>query len=233
MSEYYDDIENRARDFVKDNKDNIIEAMVNEFDDLFDDDEILDALSCDLPPMTVSDAAIAVEESVNEADDPGLWEGLNPMDAIISMGTYTMEMDIRDEIQEIYRDMYSEYEDAMLEDDEKDDWDNRDIAEKIFKEWAQEDEVPKGVPGSQGEKSDIERWLEMNRNAGLRGGYPLGHAYIDMRCGTGYSQPDQLRYVNFDNNMGAMYPHLSGKYTHEVKAYYYKTFGDQDQKAEA
>lgn len=231
MSEYYQDIAKRAEGFVEENEYEIIKALIDEDNCLFDNDSLVEALSCDLPPLTIGDAAVVVEESANPADDPGLWEGLNPMDAIISMGTFTMEQDLREDIDEIYQDMLSDYQDAMLEDENEGGED--EVAQQIFDEWKMADMPKQKTPGTQEEKSLIERWLRMSSDVGMRGGNPLGESYIDMRCGTGYSQPDQLRYVNFDHEMANMYPHLRGMYRRHVEEYYNKTFGDQSQCAEA
>lgn len=231
MSEYYQDIAKRAKDFVEENEEDVIQALIDEENCLFDNDSMTEALSYDLPPLTVGDAAVVVEESDNLADDSGLWEGLDPMDAIITMGTYTMEQDLRETIEDIYTDMKDIYEDAMLE-DENEDYED-EVAQKIFDEWKMADMPEQKPPGTQEEKSMIERWLRMNSDVGMRGGNPLGESYIDMRCGTGYSQPDQLRYVNFDHEMANMCPHLRGMYRRHVEEYYNKTFVDQVQCTEA
>lgn len=90
---------------------------------------------------------------------------------------------------------------------------------------AELDEVlPVLEPGSCEEGQLLKRWLKMNADVGMRGGYPLGEAYIDMRCGVGYGMPDQFAYVRLDNEAGKQLPHLHGQPRPYIEAYYDRIF---------
>ena len=57
----------------------------------------------------------------------------------------------------------------------------------------------------------IRRWLKLNSEAGMWGGYPLGSSYIDARCGVGYGMREIKDYVDFDQRISYMLPGLNGK----------------------
>ena len=65
----------------------------------------------------------------------------------------------------------------------------------------------------------VEKWLKESREVGIRGGNPVGSSYIDARCGTGFGQPDQLAYINFDHEVARKVPDIAGKYTNDVEVY--------------
>lgn len=80
-------------------------------------------------------------------------------------------------------------------------------------------------PGSDLEKRKLRRYLELSRSTGsMRAGYPLGSAYIDARCGTGYGNGDEYELVELNRELGRRCPHLAGKYGQDLRTYYEETY---------
>lgn len=87
-----------------------------------------------------------------------------------------------------------------------------------------EDAKPTPIePGSEEERTELLAWLRAARRSS-RGGYPLGHAYIDARCGHMYGSSEHA-YVVSEGELAQRLPHLFGKSTKDVKAYWDETFG--------
>jgi hypothetical protein len=97
-------------------------------------------------------------------------------------------------------------------------------AEELLNALLKRPAIEQVEPGSATERDLLATWLRLNGEVGQRGGYPFGQSYIDARCGVGYGQPDQLEYVNLDNDLGKALPHLFGKDSSEVRDYYRETF---------
>jgi hypothetical protein len=82
--------------------------------------------------------------------------------------------------------------------------------------------LPDTTPVAQGSNEEerlLLLWLQKGRGR-TRGGYPLGHSYIDARCGNGLGMPEELDYVRLDHEVSARCPHLSGKYRPEIVKYF-------------
>jgi hypothetical protein len=97
------------------------------------------------------------------------------------------------------------------------------VATAELKKLVTSEALPLIEPGSQEERTELLEWLRAGRKS-ERGGYPLGGAYIDARCGTMWGTPEHA-YVVSDGELRKRLPHLSGKYKNEIKAYWDKTFG--------
>lgn len=85
-------------------------------------------------------------------------------------------------------------------------------------------EIDLVTPGSEKEKRMIETWFVYNDNAGWQAGMPVGSAYIDGRCGMGYSIPRSKLFVDYDSEFAKSLPHLEDMHKWELQEYYDNTF---------
>jgi len=87
-----------------------------------------------------------------------------------------------------------------------------------------EDSKPRKIePGSDEERIALRDFIRLGRKVS-RSDYPVGHAYIDARCGYMYGT-EEFAYVWTDNLIRLQLPHLQGKTQIELKEYYKETFG--------
>lgn len=234
---YEKDILQEAKDFLSNNEDMIKEAIKNGADwDYNDIDSLDENWHCEITDRSYSleDAAYIISHADNVETDSGLWEGQDPQDALRAQAAYSYANDVWFECERIFKEMKDEYEEDRdhEEDHEEDENFNTDKMEEendkllddIIKR-ATAQPIEPAEQGSEDEKELIERWLNLNANAGLWGGYPVGSSYIDARCGSGHGMPDIKEYVDFDQEFRKKVPHLDGKRKEEVKAYLEKTFG--------
>jgi hypothetical protein len=232
LMDYSKDITQEAKDFIEQHEDDIKEAIKNDAEWDYNDMEFLDSSwHSDIVDRSYSleDAAYIVENSDNTESDSGLWEGQEPRDALVTQAAYSYANDVWFECQRIYDEMKSDYQDRKINDDDETnedidiDAENNKILDEIFKEFTIDNLQPV-EKGSHNEKYLIQKWLKLNENAGLWGGYPVGSSYIDARCGSGHSMPDIKDYVDFDREFAKQVPHLNNKRKNDVKAYYEQTW---------
>ncbi len=227
---YEKDVEKTAKEFMMDNIDEFIQSLVDDIEDL-NDGTIYDILveNQSYISYTPEDAVFVLQNSKNEETDNGLWEGKNDWREILNiMAVYTHENDVRAKIDEIYKEIYQDFISEIENTDkasESDDAEHKTIAKSIILQYCEE-KIEQVKPGTEDEKEILQEWLRINKNVGMRGGYPLGSSYIDARCGVGYGTPEQYEYVETDRKVAKQIPHLSGKYRKEVEEYYRKTFGE-------
>ncbi len=225
--DYYREVEKDAREFLSEHFDDIVELMTNEEEELSDElryerlEENFDR------GYTPEDAVYVLENSNNEETDSGLWQGARDWREELNIrAAYTYIADVREAIDEIYKDAYEEFESAVDEfDPELGNFDERmkNLAESILS-LAVKENIEQVKPGSEEEKEILSEWLRLNSEVGMRGGYPLGHSYIDARCGVGFGMPDQYEYVATDCKVAKQLPHLAGKYRKDIEEYFEKTF---------
>lgn len=233
MVYYEKDVEQEAKDFLDNHEDDLKEAIKegkdfdrNDIDDLdsWFHEEITDRA------YSLEDAAFVLAHSSEVETDSGLWEGQDPGDAISTQAAFTFSNDVWFKCEEIYKEIKEEYEsqkteiDEKTEDEDKTEQENGKLLDKLFQQYTSTKLEPVDQ-GSVEEKRLIEKWLNLNKDSGLWGGYPVGSSYIDARCGTGHGMPDVKDYVDFDHELAQQVPHLSGKYKDAVQAYYNSTFG--------
>jgi hypothetical protein len=92
------------------------------------------------------------------------------------------------------------------------------VAEEVFDAWMKEN-TPQPITDPAEQKKLLECWIRLSNNAGLWGGYPLGHSYIDDRCGAGYGMIEVKDFVDFDHEVALKIPLLRGKQKREIAAY--------------
>ncbi len=213
---YEKDVEDDAEALIFDNEDMFKEAIKDEND--FDRNDIggLDSLFHETivdRSYTPSDAGIIMESCENPESDSGLWEGQEPTQAMCSMAAWSYANDVWFKAEELYKELQGEYNEkigALTEDEQIDRSD--DIINSIFEETKKQSEIEPVEEGSKEELRILKEWMELNKKAGMWGGYPLGSSYIDARCGSGHGMPDIKDFVDFDHEVRSKLPHMSGKY---------------------
>ena len=227
MSAYENDIENAARGEITERKDEVKEAIIagDEFDRV---DSLTDACNEHEFYYTAEDALVVIGESNNTEDVGKEFDG-EPEDGIVYKARRASESDLREKMKEIYDELDSNYQSAMMDHD-KSDGETDEMHEmsfnKIWQEFLDEEKVEPLKKNSEYERTQITQWLRLNSTVGMRGGYPLGQSYIDARCGAGYDDDgEQANYVTFDRKTAKYLPHLRGKYRPDVIKYYKKTYG--------
>ena len=228
---YDEDIEQNARDFIEDHEDEITKGILEE-SEFYDLNELDDAIREEEFYFSLEDAVQVIQTSDNTEEDRGLWEGQQPEEALITKATYTAQNDLRIKIKELYDEMKEAFQNQISELTENkeqpekpeilDDF-KKHLAEVVFSDWKQEDNIEPLTKGSQEELSALQKWLEVNEHAGMRGGYPLGSSYIDARCGSGYydmgNGMQMCDYIDLDHKVARQVPHLSGKRREDVQNY--------------
>ena len=224
-------VEKDAKEFVSEHIDEIAELMVNMEENLFTDNNIEDSLNDFLNrSYTPEDAIFVLDNSENEETDSGLWEGIKDWREELEIrATYTYMNDVREAVESIYKDAYDEFMTDQVDDsdDESDDSKESERVKSILNSLTEE-KIEQVEPGTEREKEILAEWLRLNRNVGMRGGYPLGRSYIDGRCGVGFGTPEQYIYVKTDKVVAKQLPHLAGKYRGDVKKYFLATFGEEE-----
>lgn len=213
---YKDDIREDALGFIEEHEKEIKESIGNEAN-FYDLDDLMDSLREHEFYYSLEDAVIVLRECDNMEEDSGIWDGLNPEDALVAKAMYSAENDLMAKVKEMYEEIVSEYENLSGDGDIE-----SDKVDKAFAIWhdGQEEEVIPVKPNTPEEKELIENWLRANDKAGMWSGYPLGGSYIDSRCGCLYNEPEISEYVLLDRKSAKQLPHLSGKYRRDVEAYF-------------
>lgn len=231
--DYYTEIRKEAVDFIEEVMDDVRSALENEEDYLIDgsvDDRFWECVID--RSYSLTDAAYVVENSNNVEEDSGLWEGKEPRDAIETQAAFTFGNDVREDVEEIYSEMKSEYDDKYMdvcnelteahtdEEDYDPETDARDIAFKHVEEWFYDEYDPEVIVVE--DKNErirmIEEYLAFKKRVS-RGGYPCGGSYIDARCGVGFGMENEYDYVELDHEIARAIPDIRGKYTNDVEAY--------------
>lgn len=227
MVNYHREVESDAQMVISDHADEIAKIIVagEDLDDNsqdFDFSQVVHESVTDRG-YTLEDAAFVIDNCVNEESDSGLWDGAGDLREQISvMAAYSYSNDVQAEVSELFDEIKTEYEFRESDKNWEGTEDDEEAKEKLAAEIIDEYCNPKNKPvekGSEDEKDLLVSWCKANDKAGFRGGYPLGQSYIDSRCGTGFGQPDQLDYINFDHEVAARVPHLKGKYRCDVLVY--------------
>jgi hypothetical protein len=241
MVDYESEVRKEAVDFIEEVMDDVVEALRNGDDYLLDRDVEDRFFECVTDrSYTLSDAAFVIDNSNNVETDSGLWEGKDPQDAIETQAAFTFSNDVHAEVEEIYEDLKSTYDDNYGEvyddlmerhandvkaDPDDDDYDATDDAEEAAVKFMQEyfeEEYGNSVSVVTDKKEQIfmiERYLTMADNASMWGGYPVGGSYIDSRCGVGFGMPNIHDYVEYDHKIARAIPEIRGKYKEDVKKY--------------
>lgn len=235
MVDYEKDVEDEAKGFLADYEDMIKQAIKEGKDfDRNDIDDLDTAFHENITDRAYSpeDAVFILEHCENEETDSGLWEGSDWRDELSARASYSFSNDVWFKCEEIYKQIKEEYESHLatpdteeeeLPEEELPEEEQNKLLDRLFEEHTSTKLEPV-EKGSQEEKELIERWLRLNENAGLWGGYPVGSSYIDARCGSGHGMPDVKDYVDFDRELAQRCPHLADKRKEAVKEYYEKTF---------
>ena len=220
MFDYEEDIEKEAISFLEDNLDAVKDGLIDD-QEMLDDirgHDIRDAFHEQVVDRSYSpsDAVAVLEASDNEETDNGLWEGLDWREALSARAAYTFGNDVWFKAQEIYTELAELVAEKVHGTD--DDIEKEDIVETILKDW-QDDRKVQPVTDAKEELAILEGWLTRNeRDAGMRGGYPLGSSYIDSRCGTGHGMPEVKAYIAFDHEVARKVPGMAGKYRDAIIA---------------
>jgi hypothetical protein len=222
--DYDNEVEEEAYDFIFDHEEMMVQALKDDADwdyndiddlDMYWHEEIVDR------GYTLEDAAYILSECHEEESDRGLWEGQDASDAMSTQAAYSYSNDVWFKCEELYNELKEKMQDLIDEKDDDDDRDDDEFAKIAFDKFYEEHRKPQITPvekDSDEELSLICRWLRVNeRDAGMRGGYPVGGSYIDSRCGTGHGMPEVKDYVDFDREFAQKVPWLSGKYKEAVQ----------------
>lgn len=220
MVDYEKDVEEEADEFILDHEDNIKEAITDNTEDFSEVETKYGEIRDSFHEVVIdrayspSDAVCVLENCENEETDSGLWEGQDWRDELSSRAAYSFGNDVWFKCEEIYNELKERVE-TML--DENAELERAVAIEKVFVQHKQEGETEPVEKGSEEEKELLRRWLNLNKDAGLWGGYPVGSSYIDARCGTGYGMPDVKDFVDFDHEMVYKLPWMRGKYKDGVE----------------
>lgn len=222
---YRKEIEIEAKDFFQQFADEIKEAISEESEFDYNEIDNLDSMFHETitdRAYSMSDATVILEKCDNREEDSGIWEGQSIERQLSAMAAYSYSNDVWFACVELYNEIKENFEESRDElelEDSEDEEKVRAILDGHFEDLTKTKPEPV-EKGSIKEKELVQRWLRMNKeDAGMRGGYPLGSAYIDARCGSGHGMPRVKAYVDFDNEIRYLVPHLAGKYKSEVKAY--------------
>jgi hypothetical protein len=220
MSDYKKDIEQEATDFILNNEDMIIEALVDDAD--WDYNEIPDLDSTWHESIvdrgyTLQDAAYIISECENEETDSGLWEGQQPEEAIKTKAAFSYALDCWFEAERIYDELKEDYQERESSDisplvDEK------ERAKNVLLSFRNSQKIEPETDKTE-QKRLIKIWLRLGEDAGLWSGYPVGRSYIDARCGSGHGMPEIKEYVDFDHEIARLIPAIAGKYKKDVVEY--------------
>lgn len=217
--DYDTEIYKEAQSFIYDNEEMIVQALKDDADWDYNDIDNLDSLWHETivdRAYTVADAEYILDNCENEEGDSGIWEGLDYRDEMSARAAYSFSNDVWFKCEE----MYNEIKDRMRELVDDENVNEDEAAQLAFDEFESNNNVKLSPveKGSDDELSLIRLWLRMNeRDAGMRGGYPVGSSYIDSRCGTGHGMPEVKDYVDFDHEFAQKVPWLSGKYRDVVQ----------------
>ena len=211
---YKQDIQERAEDFIKEHRDEIKTAIV-ENREFYDVDELTEAVREEEFYFTLGDAVIVLEESSEVEEDTGLWGGKQPEEALQIKAQFTAQHDLEIAVKELYdelKQLFDDLDDPKLGPDADEDAWKADAMDHIIKDWESTLKIEPLKPGSQEEKDALLRWFYwQEKDIGMRSGGPLGSAYIDSRCGSGYTD-DSAEFINVDHEVAALLPHLAHKY---------------------
>ena len=228
MVDYEKDVEDEAKDFLSEYKDDLKRAIKEEKEFDRNDIEVLDdAFHENITDRAYSpeDAVFILEHCDNEETDSGLWEGQDWRDELSTRAAFSFSSDVWFKCEQIYNEIKEEYESQRNTEDE-DSEENDKLLDQLFEQYTSTKLEPV-KQFSREEKELIERWLRLNENASLWGGYPVGSSYIDARCGSGHGMPDIKDYVDFDREFAQRVPHLNGKHRDTVKKYYEDTYSQK------
>lgn len=214
--DYDKDLLNDVVSFLEEIEDEIKTALIDgaEFGDI-DDGEIRCRMEESIyTPFSLEDAAFVINNCENEETDAGLCEGLDQTDAIIAMAVYSYSADAWDKAEELYDEMFTEY----VDEDDGLRFDKMDMANIVWDEFLKRHTIEPVDAGGITELTILEHWIRLNNNAGMWNRSPFGGAYIDARCGVGYSMPDIKNFVDCDRTAQYQLPHMNGKCRDDVKA---------------
>jgi hypothetical protein len=220
--DYQSEVEDEARSFIIDNEDMMVKALKNDADFDYNDIDDLDSYWHETivdRGYTLEDAAYILDNCENEEWDTGIWEGMDARDAMSARAAYSYSNDVWFKCEE----MWKEIKDRMQELVDDENVCEDEAAQLAFDEFEDDNEhnIVPVEKGSEDEIHLIREWLQRNdRDAGMRGGYPVGGSYIDSRCGTGHGMPEVKDYVDFDHEFAQRVPWLSGKYKDAVQNRY-------------
>ena len=230
--DYQKDINEEAVGFILEYEEDFQQAIVDGLEfDRNDINSLDENFHCDIVDRgySLTDAAFVIENCENEETDSGLWDGQDANTAISTIAAFSFGNDVWEKCEEIYNGLVERFneikekikeayeEDAEDDEIEEDDlvYNEKEIVEEIFKQLRIEHEIAP-VEDVDEQIRLIERWLELNENAGLWGGYPVGSSYIDSRCGTGYGMPEIKDYVDFDRELAQKIPAIARKRKEDV-----------------
>ena len=227
--DYSNEIEREAVNFLLNHEEMIVEALKENKDfDRNDIDDLDTAFHENIvdKAYTTKDAAYVIDNCRNPETDSGLWEGQEPIESLQSMAAWSFAHDVWVELMELYdtmnkrrKEIFEEPEDPANEGDDP----LETAAQKAFDEFYNEykKQFLPVEKDSEEEISLIRRWLRVDaRDAGMRGGGPVGSSYIDSRCGVGYGMEEVKDYVDFDHECSQRVPWLSGMYRPAVQVRY-------------
>lgn len=234
---YETEVHDEAVNFIEDNWDGVMSAIVDGERWIFDCRDLDDIFfeSVTDRSYTLTDAAFVIENSNNVENDWGLWEGKDPSDALECQAAFTYSNDVRSKIEDIYEDLkdhydtayeeaYDSFEESNISKDGNDDYDPTEDAECMVKHSLNEyfateyKDEPDVVIEPRYQIGLIEKYLAMG-NESCRSGYPCGQSYIDARCGVGFGSPHEYDYVSFDHRISKMIPEIRGMGKHDVRKY--------------
>jgi len=151
VSNYYGLVNEEADTFFKDNIDDIIDAIENDYN-FFEiiDDNLHAFVDSTFIYVGLKEAAVIIEESSNVEEDSGLWEGQQPEDAIVTKAFFTFKNDLREEVLEM---VANELKDKIAKIEER-------IEEIEYDEYYDEEEKEAAIEYLEEQKQKYEDALE-------------------------------------------------------------------------
>jgi len=213
MKSYDDEILEEAVDFLKENEDDIIQAIMGDKD--FDRNEIscLDTFEEFVDPsFSTEDALVILDESHDEGEDYGEQD---PEKALVNKAMSAYQNDAWTKTEDLYNQMKEQLDDITPVE-------GQTVEKTAFDEIVRENTSLAPLPVKKDSKEELDllrEWLSLNdRAGGFWAGCPLGQSYIDARCGSGHRMPDIKDFVDFDHEVREKVPWLAGKYRRDVQA---------------
>ena len=138
MNNYWDMVEEDAKDFLLNHKDGFVEALESDTSFYYLSSKIFDYFTTEVA-WTSDDGEEALEviaRTDNEETDTGLWEGKQPEEAIIIKAYFCYQNDVKQKIEDIYEELRDEFENRQLDDDNQE-FDEHELAQEVFDEMLQ------------------------------------------------------------------------------------------------
>ncbi len=219
MQSYDDEIEQEAADFITEQREMLLDAVISGADFDYNEIENLDQVwheSIVDRSYTAEDAIYILDNCENEED--GMDFPSDYRDGLSMRAAYSFGNDVWFKTVQFYNEIKERFNELMAEDENND---PTEMANQAFNEFESREGPASITPverDSDNERRQLGEWLNLGKAvSGFWFGYPLGSAYIDSRCGSGHGMPDVKEFVDFDHETAKRVPWMAGKRKEEVQ----------------